>query len=134
MTHKPLTRGHVAFDTSGLFWKIAVRLDSPYLQQIASIRKIPTQCKIVHTQCKIVHTQKYSTVDQVSACALSYLRFQYLLKCALIVSAHVLRFQYLLTYLVRTNFVPISLYRLVRTRLVRTPSKISILTELRTNC
>jgi hypothetical protein len=32
---------HVAFDTSGLFWKIAVRLDSPYLQQIASIRKIP---------------------------------------------------------------------------------------------
>jgi hypothetical protein len=86
-----------------------VRLDSPYLQQIASIRKIPTQCKIVHTQCKIVHTQKYSTVDQVSACALSYLRFQYLLKCALIVSAHVLRFQYLLTYLVRTNFVPILL-------------------------
>ena len=76
MTHKTITWGHVAFDTSGLFWKIAVRLDSPYLQQIASISKIPTQCKIVHTQCKIVHTQKYSTVDQVSARALINLRFQ----------------------------------------------------------
>jgi hypothetical protein len=31
VTHKTLTRGHVAFDTSGLLWKIAVRLDSPYL-------------------------------------------------------------------------------------------------------
>ena len=35
----------------------------------------------------------YSTVDQVSARALINLRFQYLLKCALTVSAHVLRFQ-----------------------------------------
>ena len=42
VTSKSLTRGHVAYDTSGLFWKIAVRLDSPYLQQIASIRKMPT--------------------------------------------------------------------------------------------
>jgi hypothetical protein len=41
MTRKTRTRGHVAFDTSGLFWKIALRLDSPYLQQIASIRKMP---------------------------------------------------------------------------------------------
>ena len=39
MTHKTLTRGHVAFDASGLFWKIAVRLDSPYLQQILSYAK-----------------------------------------------------------------------------------------------
>jgi hypothetical protein len=52
----------------------------------------------------------YSTDDQVSARALSHLRFQYLLKCALTVSAHVRRFQYLLTYLVRTNCVPILLY------------------------
>ena len=76
----------------------------------------------------IIHALEYSTDVQVSARALINLRFQYLLKCALTVSAHVLRFQYLLTYLVRTNFVPILLYRLVRTNLVRTPSKISILT------
>jgi hypothetical protein len=45
VTRKSLTRGHVAFDhafdTSGFFRKIAVRLDSPYLQQIAFIRKMP---------------------------------------------------------------------------------------------
>ena len=42
MTRKSLTRGHVAFDTSGFFRKIAVCLDSPYLQQIAFKRKMPT--------------------------------------------------------------------------------------------
>jgi hypothetical protein len=42
VTRKSLTRGHVAFDTSGFFRKIAVCLDSPYLQQIASKRKMPT--------------------------------------------------------------------------------------------
>jgi hypothetical protein len=43
VTHKTITRAHVAFDTAGLFWKIlvAVRLDSPYLRQIASISKMP---------------------------------------------------------------------------------------------
>ena len=41
MTRKSLTRGHVAFDTSSFFRKIAVCLDSPYLQQIASVRKMP---------------------------------------------------------------------------------------------
>ena len=58
---------------------------------------------------------EYSTDVQVSARALINLRFQYLLKCALTVSAHVLRFQYLLTYLVRTN-----LYSKIGTKLVRT--------------
>ena len=47
MTRKALTWGHVAFDTSGLFRKIAVRLDSPYLQQIAYIRKMPTNAVIL---------------------------------------------------------------------------------------
>jgi hypothetical protein len=44
VTRKTLTWGHVAFDTSGLFTsrKIDVCLDSPYLQQVASIRKMPT--------------------------------------------------------------------------------------------
>jgi hypothetical protein len=42
VTRKTLSWGHVAFDTSGLFRKIAVRLDSPYLQQIAFIRTMPT--------------------------------------------------------------------------------------------
>jgi hypothetical protein len=40
--------GHVAFDTSGLFRKIAVRLDSSYLQQIAFIRKMPTYAAPSH--------------------------------------------------------------------------------------
>jgi hypothetical protein len=70
-----------------------------------------------------------STGVQVSARALINLRFQYLLKCALTVSAHVLRFQYLLTYLVRTNlYSKIVTNVLTTSRLVRTPSKISILT------
>jgi hypothetical protein len=44
VTRKTLTRGHVAFDASGFCFvgKIAVRLDSPYLQQIAYIRKMST--------------------------------------------------------------------------------------------
>jgi hypothetical protein len=46
VTRKTLTWGHVAFDTSGLFTKfsrkIDVCLDSPYLQHVASIRKMPT--------------------------------------------------------------------------------------------
>ena len=41
----------------------------------------------------IIHALEYSTDVQVSARALINLRFQYLLKCALTVSAHVLRFQ-----------------------------------------
>jgi hypothetical protein len=70
----------------------------------------------------------YSTDVQVSARALINLRFQYLLKCALTVSAHVLRIQYLLTYLVRTNLYSKIGTNVLTTRLVRTPSKISILT------
>ena len=41
VTRKSLTRGHVAFDTSSFFRKIAVCLDSPHLQQIAFKRKMP---------------------------------------------------------------------------------------------
>jgi hypothetical protein len=53
VTRKALTWGHVAFDTSGLFRKIAVRLDSPYVQQIASIRKMPTYAYICSAATKL---------------------------------------------------------------------------------
>jgi hypothetical protein len=52
VTHKTLTRRHAAFGTSGLFWKIAVRLDSPYLRQIASIRKMPKNAIACHTSIR----------------------------------------------------------------------------------
>ena len=54
----------------------------------------------------IIHALEYSTDVQVSARALINLRFQYLLKCALTVSAHVLRFQYLLTYFNHSEVKP----------------------------
>jgi hypothetical protein len=82
----------------------------------------------LYVSTDIIHALEYSTDVQVSARALINLRFQYLLKCALTVSAHVLRFQYLLTYLVRTNLYSKIGTNVLTTRLVRTPSKISILT------
>jgi hypothetical protein len=75
----------------------------------------------------VIAASYYSTGDQVSARALINLRFQYLIKCALTVSVHVLRFQYLFNYLVRTNLYSKIGTNVLTTRLVRTPSKISIL-------
>ena len=66
MTSKSLTRGHVAFDTSGLFWKIAVRLDSPYLQQIASIRKMPTYAIACRTSIRRLKRANYQLIEQLN--------------------------------------------------------------------
>ena len=66
MTRKSLTRGHVAFDTSGLFRKIAVRLDSPYLQQIASIRKMPTYAIACRTSIRRFERANYQLIEQLS--------------------------------------------------------------------
>jgi hypothetical protein len=77
--------------------------------------------------CLNISIWHYSTDDQVSARALINLRFQYLIKCAPTVSAHVVRFQYLFNYLVRTNLYGKIGTNVLTTRLVRTPSKISIL-------
>jgi hypothetical protein len=72
VTRKSLTRGHVAFDTSGLFWKIAVRLDSPYLEQIAYIRKTPTYAAPSHaarasggSKEPTIHILKYQLIEQL---------------------------------------------------------------------
>jgi hypothetical protein len=51
---------------------------------------------------------------------------RYILKGALTFSAHVGRFQYMLTYLVRTNLYSKIGTNVLTTRLVRTPWKISI--------
>ena len=66
MTRKSLTRGHVAFDTSGLFRKIAVRLDSPYLQQIASIRKMPTYAIACRTSIRRFKRANYQLIEQLN--------------------------------------------------------------------
>ena len=67
MTRKTLTRGHVAFDTSGLFWKIAVRLDSPYLQQIASIRKMPTYAIACRTSIRRFKRANVQLIEQLNS-------------------------------------------------------------------
>ena len=68
MTRKALTWGHVAFDTSGLFRKIAVRLVSPYLQQIASIRKMPTYAIACRTSIRRFKRANYmyQLIEQLS--------------------------------------------------------------------
>ena len=66
MTRKALTWGHVAFDTSGLFRKIAVRLDSPYLQQIASIRKMPTYAIACRTSIRRFERANYQLIEQLN--------------------------------------------------------------------
>jgi hypothetical protein len=66
VTRKSLTRGHVAFDTSGLFWKISVRLDSPYLQQIASIRKMPTYAIACRTSIRRFKRANYHLIEQLN--------------------------------------------------------------------
>ena len=66
MTSKSLTRGHVAYDTSGLFWKIAVRLDSPYLQQIASIRKMPTYAIACRTSIRRFKRANVQLIEQLN--------------------------------------------------------------------
>jgi hypothetical protein len=66
VTRKSLTWGHVAFDTSRLFWKIAVRLDSPYLQQRASIRKMPTNAIACRTSIRRFKRANYQLIDQLN--------------------------------------------------------------------
>ena len=66
VTSKSLTRGHVAYDTSGLFWKIAVRLDSPYLQQIASIRKMPTYAIACRTSIRRFKRANVQLIEQLN--------------------------------------------------------------------
>jgi hypothetical protein len=68
VTRKTLTWGHVAFDTSGLFRKIAVRLVSPYLQQIASIRKMPTYAIACRTSIRRFKRANYmyQLIEQLS--------------------------------------------------------------------
>jgi hypothetical protein len=66
VTREFLTRGHVAFDTSGLFWKIVVCLDSPYLQQIASISKVPTNAIACRTSIRRLKRANYQLIDQLN--------------------------------------------------------------------
>jgi hypothetical protein len=66
VTRKTLTRGHVAFDTSGLFWKIAVRLGLPYLQQIASIREMPINAIACRTSIRRCKRANYQLIDQLN--------------------------------------------------------------------
>ena len=68
MTRKSIlvTRGHVAFDTSGFFRKIAVCLDSPYLQQIASIRKMPTYAIACRTSIRRFERANYQLIEQLN--------------------------------------------------------------------
>jgi hypothetical protein len=66
VTRKTLTWGHVAFDTSGLFRKIGVRLDSPYLQQIASIRKMPTYATACRTSIRRFERANYQLIEQLN--------------------------------------------------------------------
>ena len=66
MTRKSLTRGHVAFDTSGFFRKIAVCLDSPYLQQIASKRKMPKNAIAYRTSIRRFERANYQLIEQMN--------------------------------------------------------------------
>jgi hypothetical protein len=66
VTPKTLTLGHVAFDTSGLFWKIAVRLDSPYHQQIAFIGKMHTNAIACCTSIRRLKRANYQLIDQLN--------------------------------------------------------------------
>jgi hypothetical protein len=63
VTRKTITRGHVAFDTSGLFWEIAMRLYSPYLQQIASIRKMSTYAIAYSTNIRRFKRANYQLIE-----------------------------------------------------------------------
>jgi hypothetical protein len=64
VTHNTLTRGHVAFDTSGLFWKIPVCLKSPYLQQIAVVRKMHANAVAYRTSIRRFKRANYQLIDQ----------------------------------------------------------------------
>jgi hypothetical protein len=66
VARKSLTRGHVAFDTSGLFWKIDLRLDSPYLQQIAFIRKMPTNAIACRTSIRRSKKANHQLCDKLN--------------------------------------------------------------------
>ena len=66
MTRKSLTRGHVAFDTSSFFRKIAVCLDSPYLQRIVSIRKMPTYATACRTSIRRFERANYQLIEQLN--------------------------------------------------------------------
>ena len=66
MTRKSLTRGHVAFDTSSFFRKIAVCLDSPYLQQIASKRKMPKNAIACRTSIPRSKRANYQLIEQLN--------------------------------------------------------------------
>ena len=61
-----LTRGHVAFDTSSFFRKIAVCLDSPYLQQIASKRKMPKNAIACRTSIPRSKRANYQLIEQLN--------------------------------------------------------------------
>ena len=61
-----LTRGHVAFDTSSFFRKIAVCLDSPYLQQIASKRKMPKNAIACRTSIRRFERANYQLIEQLN--------------------------------------------------------------------
>jgi hypothetical protein len=65
VTRKTLTRGHVAFGTYVFLWKIAVRLDSPYLPQIASIRKMPTNAIACRTSIRRFKRADYQLIEQL---------------------------------------------------------------------
>jgi hypothetical protein len=66
VTRKTITRGHVAFDTYGLFRKIAVCLDPPYLQQIASIRKMPTYAIACRTSIRRFKRANYQFIEHLN--------------------------------------------------------------------
>jgi hypothetical protein len=66
VTRKTLTWGHVAFETCGVFWRIAVRLDSPCLQQIAFIRKMPTNTVACRTSIRRFKRADYQLIDQLN--------------------------------------------------------------------
>jgi hypothetical protein len=67
VTRKTLTRKHVAFDTYGLYWKIPVCLDSPYLQQIAFIRKMYTNAVACRTSIRRFKRAGYQLIDQLNS-------------------------------------------------------------------
>jgi hypothetical protein len=46
-------------------WKIAVRLGSPYLRQITSIRKMPTDAVICRTSIRRFKRANYQLIDQL---------------------------------------------------------------------
>jgi len=66
VTRKSLTRGHVAFDTSSFFRKIAVCLDSPYLQQIAPKRKMPKNAIACRTSIPRSKRANYQLIEQLN--------------------------------------------------------------------